>query len=113
MKSDIRARRADAMAAIAESFLEHGTESMNSCDRHQIIVHVSAETLRGDASDFDAAQRREWRAGFMARDLRAGQILRFSHEFLEATLPRKFVSSTRPEPIEGSVQIKNASTGSA
>jgi hypothetical protein len=40
------ARRADALGRIAESFLQHGSESLVSGDRHQIIVHVDAETLR-------------------------------------------------------------------
>ncbi len=37
--------RADAMALMAESFLQHGAEAMTG-DRHQIVIHVSAETLR-------------------------------------------------------------------
>jgi Domain of unknown function (DUF222) len=40
------ARRADALGRIAESFLQHGSESLSSGDRHQIIVHVDADTLR-------------------------------------------------------------------
>ncbi len=44
-RSDIRKRRADALALMAESFLEHGAEEMNGGDRHQVVVHVSAETL--------------------------------------------------------------------
>jgi len=40
------ARRADALGQIAESFLQHGIEAMNSADRHQIVIHVDAETLR-------------------------------------------------------------------
>jgi hypothetical protein len=31
---------------MAESFLQHGSEALNSADRHQIVVHVDAETLR-------------------------------------------------------------------
>jgi hypothetical protein len=45
-KPDIRQRRADALALLAESFMKHGAEEMNGGDRNQIIVHVSAETLR-------------------------------------------------------------------
>jgi hypothetical protein len=39
------ARRADALAAVAESYLagEHGASS--SADRYQVVVHVDAETL--------------------------------------------------------------------
>jgi hypothetical protein len=40
------ARRADALGRIAESFLQHGAEDLSSGDRHQIVVHVDAETLR-------------------------------------------------------------------
>ena len=40
------ARRADALGRIAESFLQHGSEALSSGDRHQIVVHVDAETLR-------------------------------------------------------------------
>lgn len=30
---------------MAESFLKHGIESLSGADRHQIIVHVDADTL--------------------------------------------------------------------
>ncbi len=40
------ARRADALALVAESFLAHGTMDARGTDRHQIVVHVAAETLR-------------------------------------------------------------------
>jgi hypothetical protein len=40
------ARRADALGRIAESFLQHGAEALNGGDRHQIVVHVDAETLK-------------------------------------------------------------------
>ena len=40
------ARRADALGRMAESFLRHGAEALNGGDRHQIVVHVDAETLR-------------------------------------------------------------------
>jgi len=40
------ARRADALALLAESFLAHGAQESPGTDRHQIVVHVSAETLR-------------------------------------------------------------------
>lgn len=39
-------KRADALAVIFESFLAHGAEAMRGGDRHQIVVHVSAETLK-------------------------------------------------------------------
>lgn len=41
-------RRADALSVIAESFLSHGAEALSGGDKHQIVVHVSAETLRHD-----------------------------------------------------------------
>jgi hypothetical protein len=40
------ARRADALAVVAESFLRHGAEALSGGERHQIVVHVDAETLR-------------------------------------------------------------------
>ncbi len=40
------ARRADALALVAESFLAHGAESLSGGDRLQIVVHVDHETLK-------------------------------------------------------------------
>src|SRR5690349_7560145 len=40
------ARRADALARIAESFLAHDVIESPGADRQQIVVHVAAETLR-------------------------------------------------------------------
>jgi len=40
------ARRADALALVAESFLAHGAIEAAGADRQQIVVHVAAETLR-------------------------------------------------------------------
>jgi hypothetical protein len=45
-RESFSARRADALAVLAESFLAHGAREMNGGDRHQIVVHVAAETLR-------------------------------------------------------------------
>ena len=39
-------RRADALALFAESYLKHGFEALSGGERHQIVVHVDAETLR-------------------------------------------------------------------
>jgi hypothetical protein len=39
IRSAPSARRADALAMVAESFLEHGPAAMNGGDRNQIIVH--------------------------------------------------------------------------
>ena len=43
------ARRADALALLAESFLAESGASSNSADRFQVVVHVDAETLRTQA----------------------------------------------------------------
>ena len=40
------ARRADALMVLAESFLQHGAESLSGGDRQQIVVHVDECTLR-------------------------------------------------------------------
>ncbi|HXC08131.1 MAG TPA: DUF222 domain-containing protein [Steroidobacteraceae bacterium] len=40
------ARRADALAAVAESFLAQSDASSKTADRFQVVVHVDAETLR-------------------------------------------------------------------
>jgi hypothetical protein len=45
-RASFGARRADALAVLAESFLAHGAMEMNGGDRNQIVVHVAAETLR-------------------------------------------------------------------
>ncbi|MFO1407964.1 MAG: DUF222 domain-containing protein [Steroidobacteraceae bacterium] len=42
-------RRADALALLAESFLQHGAQAMPGGDRHQIVVHVDHDTLRSAA----------------------------------------------------------------
>lgn len=43
-------RRADALDVIAESFLAHQALDAPGADRHQIVVHVAAETLRSRAA---------------------------------------------------------------
>jgi hypothetical protein len=40
------ARRADALALVAESFLKHGAAALSGGERHQVVVHVDVETLR-------------------------------------------------------------------
>ena len=42
----LSARRADAVVVLAESFLKHGAAALNGGERHQIVVHVDAESLR-------------------------------------------------------------------
>ena len=44
------ARRADALALVAESFLKHGAEALSGGERHQIALHVDVETLRERAA---------------------------------------------------------------
>ena len=39
-------RRADALELLAETFLQHGAAAMSGGDKHQIVIHVDAETLR-------------------------------------------------------------------
>jgi hypothetical protein len=40
-----RKRRVEALAVLAESFLATGPKDLSGSDRHQIVVHVDAETL--------------------------------------------------------------------
>lgn len=44
------ARRADALVVLAESFLKHGAEALSGGDRHQIVVHVDAQSLNAHDS---------------------------------------------------------------
>ena len=41
------ARRADALAEMAESYLAHGPASSSTADRYQVMIHVTAETSDG------------------------------------------------------------------
>ena len=41
----LRKRRVEALATLAESFLAGGPKDLSGADRHQIVVHVDAETL--------------------------------------------------------------------
>jgi len=45
-KVTFSARRADALARVAESFVAHQAVECPGTDRHQVVVHVAAETLR-------------------------------------------------------------------
>jgi hypothetical protein len=49
-KVPFSARRADALALVAESFLAQGALEAPGTDRHQIVVHVAQETLRDRAA---------------------------------------------------------------
>ncbi|HEY0686621.1 MAG TPA: DUF222 domain-containing protein [Steroidobacter sp.] len=44
------AGRVDALAVMAETFLAQGPAALKGGDRHQIVVHVAAETLRDSAA---------------------------------------------------------------
>ncbi len=44
------ARRADALAEMAESYLAHGPVSSSTADRYQVMIHVTAETSDGAES---------------------------------------------------------------
>ena len=51
-------RRADALAEIAESYLATEPAPVSTADRYQVIVHVTAETLReGEGADVTAVTR--------------------------------------------------------
>jgi len=50
----ISSRRADAMAEMAESYLQTGPAESSSADRYQVMIHVSEETLEIDHSDVTA-----------------------------------------------------------
>jgi hypothetical protein len=41
-----QARRADALALVAESYLQQETSRRSGTDRYQVVLHVDAETLR-------------------------------------------------------------------
>jgi len=49
-RPSLSSRRADALAMVAESFVKHGAEALNGGERHQIVVHVDAETLQTRAT---------------------------------------------------------------
>ncbi len=41
-----RTKRADALELLAESFLQNGAATLSGGDKHQIVIHVDAETLQ-------------------------------------------------------------------
>lgn len=45
-----RARRADALAAMAETFLRHGIDPLSGGERQQLVVHVDVESLASAAA---------------------------------------------------------------
>ena len=46
INSHFQTRRADALAFVAESFLQQNNPSTSTADRHQVVVHIDAETLK-------------------------------------------------------------------
>ncbi len=50
-RETISARRADALAEIAEGYLGSENVACNTADRHQVVVHVTAETLSTSIAD--------------------------------------------------------------
>ncbi len=53
------ARRADGLALVAESFIEHGPMALNGGERTQVMLHIDAETYQtlwdGGAMDYHMA----------------------------------------------------------
>jgi len=47
--AETSARRADALIAVAETFLAHPAHSGSTADRYQVVVHVTAETSGNDS----------------------------------------------------------------
>ncbi|MCH9027780.1 MAG: DUF222 domain-containing protein [Proteobacteria bacterium] len=43
--------RADAMIELAETYLSHGAKTSATADRYQVVVHVSAETLKDGSGE--------------------------------------------------------------
>ena len=53
-QTPVHARRADALVELAESRLS-GNRGSSTADRYNVVVHVSAETLRGDEASRQSA----------------------------------------------------------
>ena len=53
-------KRADAIAEMAESYLENGPAESSSADRYQVILHVTAETHEN--TGHREASQRPWRS---------------------------------------------------
>ena len=65
-------RRADAMLEVAESYLNHGPTSAWTADRYQVVVHVSAETLRKESTPDEVTEAADVTAvtsGYINADL--------------------------------------------
>ena len=93
-----RAFMADALVELAESYLEHGCESSSTADRYQVVVHVSAETLRGDDGGV-SAETPVVESGAGSPAVRALQRFRQSLQIpglQGAAFPRKRLHSSVP-----------------
>ena len=85
------ARRADALAALAESYLAQAPTNASGADRYQVVVHVSAETLKADDRDADVSAERS--AGHAVGE-------RVSAETPAAEPPSTGVSAETPHPLQ-------------
>ena len=53
-RQSIAARRADALSEMAESYLASGATESSGADRYQVMLHVTAETLKSNVDDVTA-----------------------------------------------------------
>jgi hypothetical protein len=91
-------RRADALAAVAESFLAHSDTPSTSADRYQVIVHVDAQTLQERAAGrCEPAARARESAGRAAR-CRAQDAQHPTEYPPRAQQPRRRLSLPRLHP---------------
>lgn len=79
LRPEPSARKADALAIIAESFLAQGPASLKGGDRHQIVLHVDVETLR-----YSAAGRCNFEHGRAFPRKRPGACLVIAASFLSS-----------------------------
>jgi len=69
----IETRRADALAEMAESYLETGPAHSSSADRYQVMVHISAETLlSGQGEQAERTDQAEQSGQIVQTDVPAG-----------------------------------------
>jgi Domain of unknown function (DUF222)/HNH endonuclease len=85
------ARRADALAALAESYLATAPQSASGADRYQVVVHVSAETLKSEKTQADLSAE--------TSDEQAAAN-RVSAETSESESPRNGVSAETSHPFQ-------------
>ncbi len=56
-RESVTVRRADALSSMAESYLNNGPVSSGTADRFQVVVHVSAETLKKNRTPISTEPR--------------------------------------------------------